>query len=190
MFTPDELKCALETLSQRQNWMAKALSENKVSDKDRAGYEEKIRLLDAVSRKLQTVRIAEPQAARKNLRILLIDDDPVSRELLKTMLEELEQKNVEEADSGEAGLAILGQDLNFDLVLCDWQMPGISGFDLLKKLRETDTTKKLPFVMVTGRSDMEYIQSAIKAGVNDYIVKPIDMSVLEKKMSRFTHPTN
>lgn len=190
MFTPDEIKCALETLNQRQSWMAKALSENKVADKDRPVYEEKIRLLDAVSRKLQTVKIPDAEPARKNLRILLIDDDPVSRELLKTMLEEMEQKNIQEAESGEAGLEVLSNDINFDMILCDWQMPGISGFDLLKKIREAEATKKLPFIMVTGRSDMEYIQSAIKAGVNDYIVKPIDMNVLEKKMSRFTHPTN
>ncbi|HET8706267.1 MAG TPA: response regulator [Pseudomonadales bacterium] len=190
MLTPEELKCALETLSQRQSWMAKALSENKVAEKDRASYEEKIRLLDAVSRKLQMVKIADAQPAQKKLRILLIDDDPVSRELLKTMLEELDQKNILESESGEEGLEILSRDLNFDLILSDWQMPGLSGFDLLKKIREAEATKKLPFIMVTGRSDMEYIQSAIKAGVNDYIVKPIDMNVLEKKISRYTHPSN
>lgn len=190
MFTQDEIKCALETLTQRQSWMTKAIAENKVLDKDRGAYEDKIRLLESVSRKLQTVKIVESPVTKKALRILLIDDDPVSRELLKTMLEELDQQDILEAKSGENGLEILKDDTKFDLILCDWQMPGISGFDLLKKLREVDATKKLPFIMVTGKSDMEYIQSAIKAGVNDYIVKPIDMMVLEKKVSRFASSSN
>lgn len=196
-FSLDELVFGLETLSQRARLFRKAIKEGKVKQADLATSERKAEVLESLAAKFKTLeeeyRAAHPEEEKSetilspDTNILLIDDDDCSRDILKSMLEEMGLKKVQEAEKGSDGLEQLrGDGAEIDLVLCDWQMPGITGLELLQMVRSDDKLKKLPFIMVTGVGDVEYIQDAIKSGVSDYIVKPIDMDVLQTKLSKLS----
>jgi two-component system chemotaxis response regulator CheY len=203
MFSAEEIKCAVETLNQRLNWFRKALNENKVKPQDRSHYEAKAKVLETTIAKFDALAKASSpsdglgeesysaapakteKVATSDLQILLVDDDECSREVLRALLEEIGVSKVEEANAGDQGLEKLkSEHAGFDAVLCDWNMPGMSGLDVLKSVRANDKYTKLPFIMVTGMGDVQNIQEAIQHGVSDYVVKPIDLSTLELKLNK------
>lgn len=196
-FSLDELVEGLATLSQRAMLFRKAIRDGKVKQADLATSERKAEILEGLAAKFKALeeeyRAAHPEEEKSetvisaDTNILLIDDDDCSRDILKSMLEEMGLKKVKEAEKGSEGLEHLrGEGAEYDLVLCDWQMPGLTGLELLQMVRSDEKLKKLPFIMVTGVGDVEYIQDAIKNGVSDYIVKPIDMDVLQTKLSKLS----
>ena len=73
---------------------------------------------------------------------------------------------------------------HFDIVLCDWEMPGLSGIDLLKWVRSESALNTLPFIMVTGTAEKESVEKCIAAGVTDYIVKPFTPEALCQKLKK------
>ena len=201
LFSLDEVQCAAETLAQRAALFRKAIKDGKVKGPELAASERKAEILEGLTKKFKSLEKAlskdlpeveeapaEPaQVINEATNILLIDDDDCSRDILKSMLEEMGLSKISEAEKGTDGLEQLRSDESkYDLVLCDWQMPGLTGLELLKMIRSDDKLKKLPFIMVTGVGDVEYIQDAIKSGVSDYIVKPIDMNVLQTKLSKLS----
>lgn len=109
-------------------------------------------------------------------RILVVDDQVESRQILREMLTALDYE-VESAEDGEGALAKLK--LDFDLVMCDVQMPGMDGFELVRKIRETTSSLDLPVIMVTGLAGIEDRLRAVEAGANDFINKPVDMTELK-----------
>lgn len=113
-------------------------------------------------------------------RILIVEDDPRTQEMLMDMIKSLGHES-EKANDGFEALAKMK--LGFDLVLLDIIMPGIDGYEVLHQIRQDPETEELPVVMVTGRNDKEERIRAFKAGVNDFIMKPIDMSELAVRMS-------
>lgn len=108
-------------------------------------------------------------------RLLVVDDDAYNRDMLSRRLERRGYEVTVAADGNEALALIEGQ--TFDLVLLDNMMPGISGLDLLRLLRATYNPTELPVIMVTAQSESENIVQALKAGANDYVVKPVDFPV-------------
>lgn len=204
MFSDDEIKCAVETFRQRYSWYRKSLAEGKVKPQDKASHEEKMQLLNSLLEKfsnMEAVDAASNSHAAANsptgngmlvgskpvgeIEVLLVDDDSCSREILKTLLEELGMEKIHEEEQGEQGLKALQESgEHYDLVLCDWNMPGMTGLDLLKTIRADEKFKSLPFIMVTGVGDVQNIQEAIQSGVSDYVVKPIDIAVLESKIEK------
>ena len=121
--------------------------------------------------------------ADTNMRILVVDDSPTIRELIKVFLKELDFTNVEEAADGSNALEKLKSEV-FDLVITDWNMPKLSGLDLLKAIRADDKMRKIPVLMVTSVSEKDNVIQAVQAGINDYILKPISAEVLKSKIDK------
>jgi len=118
----------------------------------------------------------------KDLKILLIDDSFEAINIIKGMLKSIEVDQIFTAKDGKEGLDFLGiADDMIDVVLCDWNMPRISGLELLTQLRSCDPD--LPFLMITGASDYDSVAAAKSAGVTGYLRKPFSPLDLEKKLT-------
>lgn len=117
----------------------------------------------------------------KNLQILIVDDQQSMRELTRHCLNQIGVSQVTAAKSGEEAIETLGK-MKFDLIISDWNMDGISGLELLTKIRSNPVIKKLPFIMATGQKDKNQVMAAKEAGVNNYIVKPFSTADLRKRV--------
>ena len=122
-----------------------------------------------------------------SIKILLVDDMPAMRSILRGMLEELGFRNVTEAEDGDLAWRLLQNTMGrekkeFGLVIADWQMPGMSGVDLLRAVRFSPHSRELPFFMVTSRGDEAHVREARQAGVTDYLVKPFTSEHLAEKI--------
>ena len=118
-----------------------------------------------------------------SMKILVVDDFQVMRKVVSTCLKQLNYLNIEEASDGVEAFEKLKSD-KIDFVITDWEMPNMTGIDLLKKIRSDDSLKHIPVMMVTAEGLQENIIEAIRAGVNNYIVKPIDVDSLREKMHK------
>lgn len=117
------------------------------------------------------------------MKILIVDDFATMRRIIKNLLRDLGYTNITEADDGNSALPLL-QTGNFDFLVTDWNMPGMPGIDLLKAVRSSPKTAKLPVLMVTAESKREQIIAAAQAGVNGYIVKPFNATTLKEKIDK------
>ena len=115
--------------------------------------------------------------------VLVVDDAPTMRRIVRGLLRELGLKNVREADDGTTALQAL-KTKKADLVVSDWNMPQMTGIDLLRAIREDGALKDIPVLMVTAESKKENIMEAVQAGVNNYIVKPFNAKTLEDKLAK------
>src|SRR5690554_7502764 len=102
------------------------------------------------------------------MKILIVDDFSTMRRIVKNLLRDLGFTNTSEADDGTTALPML-QNGNFDFLVTDWNMPGMSGLDLLKKVRADERLKNMPVLMVTAEAKREQIVAAAQAGVNGYV---------------------
>lgn len=118
-----------------------------------------------------------------NLKVLVVDDFATMRKIEKNILGQLGIKNVDEADDGTTALPKVQQN-KYDVILLDWNMPQMSGLELLKAIRADPNTKNVPIVMVTAEALKDNIVAAAQAGVNDYVVKPFTAAVLEEKLKK------
>lgn len=119
----------------------------------------------------------------KNMKILIVDDFSTMRRIIKNLLRDLGFTNTEEADDGVTGLPML-QTGKFDFLITDWNMPGMSGIDLLKAVRADERLRNLPILMVTAEAKRDQIIEAAQAGVNGYVVKPFTAAVLKEKIDK------
>jgi two-component system chemotaxis response regulator CheY len=115
------------------------------------------------------------------MKILVVDDSPTMRRILIAQLGQLGYGEVEEADNGQVALERL-KSRPFDFVLTDWNMPFMDGRSMVMELRQTPGIDQLPVVMVTTRNTKTDVIEALKAGVNNYVVKPFKPSDLGKKI--------
>lgn len=118
-----------------------------------------------------------------SLKILIVDDQQDVLAILRNMLQELGVNQVFEASGGEEAASFM--DVAFEmvnLVLCDWNLPERSGIDLLEKAKALNPD--VPFVMITGRSDIQSVKQAKDSGVDGYIRKPFSLTELERKIQR------
>lgn len=119
----------------------------------------------------------------KNMKILIVDDFSTMRRIIKNLLRDLGFTNTIEADDGQSALPILKAG-SIDFLITDWNMPGMSGIDLLKTVREDPNIKQIPVLMVTAEAKREQIIAAAQAGVNGYVVKPFTATVLKEKIDK------
>jgi len=126
-------------------------------------------------------------AVDKNMQILIVDDYKTMLKIIRNLLKELGFNNVDEACDGTDAYTKL-QQKNYNLVISDWNMEPMSGYDLLVKVRGTPAMKALPFILVTAESKTENVVAAKKAGVNNYIVKPFNAATLKTKLSAVLGP--
>jgi two-component system chemotaxis response regulator CheY len=119
----------------------------------------------------------------KNMKILIVDDFSTMRRIIKNLLRDLGFNNTQEADDGNTALPML-QSGNFDFLVTDWNMPGMTGIDLLKAVRADAKLASLPVLMVTAEAKKDQIVEAAQAGVNGYIVKPFTAVTLKEKIDK------
>lgn len=119
----------------------------------------------------------------KNMKILIVDDFSTMRRIVKNLLADLGFSNTAEADDGKTAWPML-QTGDFDFVVTDWNMPGMTGIDLLKAIRGDAKLKALPVLMVTAEAQRDQIVDAAKAGVNGYIIKPFTAATLKEKLDK------
>ncbi len=117
------------------------------------------------------------------MKILIVDDFSTMRRITKNLLRDLGFTNTSEADDGSTALPML-QNGNFDFLVTDWNMPGMSGIDLLKAVRADEKLKTMPILMVTAEAKRDQIIQAAQAGVNGYVVKPFTAAVLKEKIEK------
>jgi two-component system, chemotaxis family, chemotaxis protein CheY len=122
-------------------------------------------------------------AANKDMRILVVDDFSTMRRIVKNILRQLGYNNVIEADDGTTALAKLKTE-KVDFCVTDWNMPKMSGLELLKEIRADSHLKDIPVLMVTAEALQENIIAAIKAGVSNYVVKPFDAATMAEKIDK------
>jgi two-component system, chemotaxis family, chemotaxis protein CheY len=117
------------------------------------------------------------------MEVLIVDDASAMRRIIRGLLKELGFKNMREAENGELALEELKKK-KADFVVSDWNMPVMTGIDLLKAIRADDGLKTTPVLMVTAEAKQENIVEAVQAGVNNYIVKPFNAQTLQEKLNK------
>lgn len=118
-----------------------------------------------------------------NMKVMVVDDMSTMRRIVKNILKQLGFVNVEEAENGQEALTKMRAG-GFGFVISDWNMPVMSGIELLKAIRADETLKSIPVLMVTAEAQKENIIEAVQAGVSNYIVKPFTAEVLQEKMNK------
>lgn len=121
--------------------------------------------------------------ADPNMKILVVDDMSTMRRIVKNVLKQLGYNNVEEAENGQDALEKLKAG-GFGFVISDWNMPVMTGIDLLRAIRADEALKPIPVLMVTAEAQKENIVEAVQAGANNYIVKPFTAEALQEKMAK------
>lgn len=191
-FSAQEAKIVINTLSKRRAWLRKTLDDSSLDPGVRQEHIESIKLLDSALKKM-TGKPAPSAAPHRtvtmaNARVLVAEDNADSANLLMDVLQDFGMKQVELADDGiQAFDKIKGAKAAYDLILCDWDMPGLTGLEVHTKAKASNTLRHAHFIMVTAVSEAARIREAIQQGVNDYIVKPIDIDILESKIRAALH---
>ncbi|MGF1454380.1 MAG: chemotaxis response regulator CheY [Alphaproteobacteria bacterium] len=116
------------------------------------------------------------------MKVLVVDDYNTMRRIIRNLLSQIGYNDVDEAEDGSSALAKLRRG-SYGLVISDWNMEPMTGYELLKEVRADEKLKHLPFIMVTAESKTENVVAAKKAGVNNYIVKPFNAATLEQKIN-------
>lgn len=118
------------------------------------------------------------------LKVLVVDDFPTMRRIIKNLLKQIGFENIDEAEDGVQALGKL-RGGSYGLVVSDWNMPNMEGIDLLRNVRQEPLPlKDVPFLMVTAEAEKEKVIEAIKAGVDNYIVKPFTADTLKEKLEK------
>lgn len=119
----------------------------------------------------------------KNMKILVVDDFSTMRRIIKNLLRDLGFTNISEADDGSTALPML-QSGDFDFLVTDWNMPIMTGIDLLKAVRADERLSTMPVLLVTAEAKKDQIVEAAQAGVNGYVVKPFTAETLKEKIEK------
>ena len=117
-----------------------------------------------------------------DIKILVVDDVTSMRHVTKSILMVAEYTNITQATDGVEALELL-QDETFDLIICDWEMPNMNGLELLIEIKKNEKLKNIPFLMLTSNTEKIKVNVAIKAGATDYVIKPIQPSILLEKIN-------
>jgi two-component system chemotaxis response regulator CheY len=119
----------------------------------------------------------------KGMRVLVVDDFSTMRKIIKNILRQIGFTNIVEADDGSTAWEVLNKD-NIDFIVSDWNMPIMTGIELLRKVRGSEEYADLPFLMVTAEAQQENIIEAVQAKVSNYIVKPFTPETLGQKIDK------
>jgi two-component system, chemotaxis family, chemotaxis protein CheY len=119
----------------------------------------------------------------KKIKILIVDDFATMRKVIRNLLKQSGYENVTEAEDGVAAMNVL-KSTKIDFVISDWNMPNMTGIELLRAVRSDNELSTLPFLMVTAESLKDNVVEAVKAGVSNYIVKPFTAEVLGEKIDK------
>jgi two-component system, chemotaxis family, chemotaxis protein CheY len=115
------------------------------------------------------------------MKVLVVDDFATMRKIVRNILKQIGFEDITEAEDGSVALRLIKSE-PVGLVVSDWNMPNMSGLDLLKEIRKNPQTASLPVLMVTAEGLKENVMEAVMAGVNNYVVKPFTAEVLQEKI--------
>ncbi|MBF0376631.1 MAG: chemotaxis response regulator CheY [Desulfamplus sp.] len=118
-----------------------------------------------------------------SIKVLIVDDFATMRRILKNILKQLGFKNLLEADDGTTAMETLEKN-DIDLVISDWNMPKMTGLELLKWVRANKKYAKTPFLMVTAEAQKQNVIEAVQAGVSNYVVKPFTAEAISEKLKK------
>jgi len=188
----NEIAVALDALALSQEQMREHLKDDGIDSLAKVKAETKLEILNKL-----TTRLLEQKSGAESIdsiksnsnygkaRVLLVDDVKSMREHIKLVLKKYGFCHFDEVDDGHSAIEKLrSKSTPYDLVLCDMNMPTVSGLDVLRLIRQEDRLSTMPFIMVTSDSNKVNIINAMKAGVSDYIAKPIDEEKLIGKISK------
>ncbi len=119
----------------------------------------------------------------RSIKVLVVDDFATMRRIIKNILKQLGFTNIMEANDGIAALEELKKN-KVDLIISDWNMPKMTGLELLKAVRGSNEFKELPFLMVTAEAQKQNVIEAVKAGVTNYVVKPFTAEAISAKLEK------
>lgn len=211
MFSRQELQVIAQTLGQKRDWITKNI--NNAEGSNKTALEQNLQTIDVVLQKISAqLRPASTEKAAVNhyisektispirqaaltrrqelvpaqIRVLLVDDDQLICELVAAYLHAAGIHLIDFANDGMRGISMMYEaNPIYDLVLCDWNMPGKSGIEVHNAMRAAERYMATVFMLVTAVSEAKQIRSAIEDGVDDYVVKPIEQDKLIKKIMRF-----
>jgi two-component system chemotaxis response regulator CheY len=115
------------------------------------------------------------------MKVLVVDDFATMRKIVRNILKQIGFEDISEAEDGNAALRLIKNE-QVGLVVTDWNMPNMSGIDLLREIRQNPQTADIPVLMVTAEGLKDNVLEAVKAGVNNYVVKPFTAEVLQEKI--------
>lgn len=118
-----------------------------------------------------------------NMRVLVVDDFSTMRRIIRNILRQLEFDNIVEADDGTTAWEVINRE-KIDFIVSDWNMPQMTGIDLLRKVRASEEHADIPFLMVTAEAQQENIIEAVQAKVSNYIVKPFTAETMKQKIDK------
>jgi len=116
------------------------------------------------------------------MKILVVDDSSTMRRIIKNTLGRLGHKDLLEAEDGQVAWDVMQENADIDILVTDWNMPVMNGLELVQKVRAEEKYADLPIIMVTTEGGKTEVITALKAGVNNYIVKPFTPQVLQEKL--------
>lgn len=195
MLESNELKLVLDTLGKRRAWLQKTIEDPKLAEDAKRPHIEMLKVMDSALQKLArltpkapSVSVSSPlkrtQITASNARILVAEDNSEACELVVGILTDAGFRLLDTAEDGIAAFdKIKSAAEPYDVILCDWDMPELSGLDIHSKAKASNTLRGAHFVMVTANSEASSIRKAIQQGINDYIVKPINAEVLVNKIN-------
>jgi len=122
-------------------------------------------------------------SADPNMKILVVDDTAVMRRVAKNILKKLRYANVEEAANGQEALQKLHSE-TYGFVVSDWNMPVMTGIEMLRTIQADDKLKTIPVLMITAEAQQGNLVEAIQAGVSNYIVKPFTAETMQEKLEQ------
>lgn len=195
MLESNELKLVLDTLSKRRAWLQKTIEDPKLAEDVKRPHIEMLKVMDSALQKLARLTPKAPsvsvssqlkrtQITASNARILVAEDNSEACELVVGILTDAGFRLLDTAEDGIAAFdKIKSAAEPYDVILCDWDMPELSGIDIHSKAKASNTLRGAHFVMVTANSEASSIRKAIQQGINDYIVKPINAEVLVNKIN-------
>lgn len=204
MFDALERKLLIDTVSKRCAWLTKTLGEGKLDDKTQNEYKAMLKALGTALKKIEAEKPQKPVSVkapkkpaapppvkkrRENTipvgeaQVLIAEDDPDSAMLIEGIIRDIGVKSIELARDGRQAISMLkNASPPFDIVLCDWNMPEFDGLEVKKQVGNLARLQETHFIMVTAVTESARIKEAIGEGITDYIIKPIDGNILEKKI--------
>ncbi len=138
---------------------------------------------------LNTIFFSEVLMKAKEIKVLVVDDMSAMRMRIVNQLKQMGFQDIFEAEDGEAAFKLVqkmhDENNSLQLILSDWNMPKVSGLEFLIKIRSTEIFKEIPFLMITAEGEKDQVIKAIKAGVSDYLIKPVTQILLKEKLCNF-----
>lgn len=130
--------------------------------------------------------------SKNRIRVLLADDVETDRKIERAVLKSIGITDIDEAENGAIAKFKIENSKKignpYNLIITDWNMPKLSGLDLIKELKLDKQMKNVPLILLTGVSDEDKVRLALTSGVSDYIIKPVDREVLLAKLTKFIRP--